>query len=126
MQHAQFRAIPPLEKVEQLFMLLTARPFAHGISWNTWVFPSTNTPFEEFRPYIRTSHQTVLNSLIAGTARNPAAFLRQLLRPHNWTIKTTYTNDGSWQLQALVSSIDKQPTADTIRYIKKPIIIDWD
>lgn len=121
MQHAQFRAIPPFEKVEQLFVLLTATPLTVGSTWNSWVFQSNSAPFEEFRPYIRPSHQSLLNAQIAGTARNPAAFLRQLLRPHNYTIKTL-VGMGGWQLQSSVDTL----VAGPVRHIKKPIRIGWE
>lgn len=97
MQYAQFRMIPPLTKVKELFEQLTATPFTPGATWTTWTPLPDSTPYEVFRPYIRPSHQTLLNTVVAaGTHANPLPFLRQLLRPHSFRIETLATG---WMLQ---------------------------
>jgi hypothetical protein len=115
MQHAQFRMIPPLAKITELFESVTSKPFTSGISWTEWKLPATSAPYEVFRPYIRPSHHTLLNSVIAGS--HPTAFLRQLLRPHGYKIQSTETG---WTLQ----NMNPEPVA--IRIIKQPVTLYWD
>lgn len=96
---AQFSVIPPLHVVQSLFSQLTSRPFEHGVQWSEWVDVSSSV-YEPFRTYIRVCHQLLLNRLTQQTEEeretNPAAFLRQLLRPHGYIIETT-TN--GWRLK---------------------------
>ena len=115
MQHAQFRMIPPLLKVKELFELVTGVSFHAGVSWTAWILPANNDPYETFRPYIRPSHHALLNSVIAGS--HPTAFLRQLLRPHGYKIQTA---SAGWILQ------DTNPESVAIRIIKQPVLLEWD
>jgi hypothetical protein len=90
MQYAQFRMIPPLTKVKELFEELTATTFCPGATWSTWVSQPNSALYEVFRPYIRPSHQTLLNTVVAaGPSAYPLPFLRQLLRPHGFRIEAT-------------------------------------
>lgn len=84
---AQFCALPPLTKVETLFVAATATQLSAGASWSEWktVFPEQ---LEQFRPYIRPSHQRLLNLTLNGENVTPCAFLRQLLRPHGYRIES--------------------------------------
>jgi hypothetical protein len=84
---AQFCAIPPLAKVEALFAAATATQLNSGATWPEW-HPLTAEQLEQFRPYIRPSHQRLLNSTINGENATPCAFLRQLLRPHGYKIES--------------------------------------
>jgi hypothetical protein len=117
MNHVQFRAIPPLAKVQELFVVVTSSAFYPGAVWNTWISQPTPAPFEVFRPYIRPSHQTLLNALVAGTAPSPCPFLRQLLRPHNYRIESV---PSGWQLS------EDRPPQKTIAILPKKTHISWD
>ena len=107
--------IPPLQKVKDLFVLVTGKPFYAGVLWTAWIPTADRTPFEVFRPYIRPSHQTLLNAVIAGAY--PTAFLRQLLRPHGFKIQTTETG---WCL------VETAPEPKAVTVIRKPVILEWD
>jgi hypothetical protein len=88
--HAQFVVIPPLAKVAALFASTTGRSLHTDVEWSVWKDISA-AAFEAFRPYIRPSHQKILNSLVAGAEKTPCAFLRQLLRPHELKLQKTST-----------------------------------
>ncbi len=85
---AQFCAVPPLSKVESLFVAATASQLSSGVAWSEW-HPVSVEQLEQFRPYIRPSHQRLLNLTVSGEHPTPCAFLRQLLRPHGFKIETT-------------------------------------
>jgi hypothetical protein len=84
---AQFCAIPPLAKVEELFAAATATQLSSGVIWSEW-HPIPAEQLEQFRPYIRPSHQRLLNLTVSGDHPAPCAFLRQLLRPHGYKIES--------------------------------------
>ena len=90
---AQFVVVPPLPRVAALFTAATGRPLNAGVEWTAWADVS-ECVFESFRPYIRPSHQKVLNAVKEQT--NPCTFIRQLLRPHDYRVGTTATG---WILQ---------------------------
>ena len=117
MYPAQFRAIPPLPKIQELFGTVTGSAFYSGAAWSTWISQPSSAPYEVFRPYIRPSHQTLLNALVNGIATSPCALLRQLLRPHNYRIDHTSTG---WEL------VEDRPTLKTIAITEKPTQISWD
>ena len=90
---AQFKTIPPLELVKELFVATTGQAFHPEISWTSWRVPDPDDLFV-FRPYIRNCHQNLLMETANGIQENPCAFLRQLLRPHGYNIvrkRETYT-----------------------------------
>ncbi len=117
MHHAQFRAIPPLTKVQELLTAVTGSAFYSGAVWSTWISQPTSAPYEAFRPYIRPSHQTLLNALVNGVATSPCAFLRKLLRPQNY--RKDHTSTG-WELS------EDRPPLKTIAVTEKPTQISWD
>lgn len=89
----QFVIVPPLDKVEFIFVLLTDQPMAPGVSWTHW--KEVDVSFlEEFRPYIRPSHQRLLNRAV--TEHIVCPFLRQILRPHGYRIDAS---SDHWTLQ---------------------------
>ena len=88
--HAQFVVIPPLPKIAALFAASTGRSLQTDVEWSAWAVVSADM-FEAFRPFIRPSHQKLLNSTVAGTQPTPCAFLRQLLRPYDLKIQKTST-----------------------------------
>ena len=77
-----------------------------------------NAAFEQFRDYIRPSHHTLLNAVVAGNTGNPCAFLRQLLRPHKFNI---HASDGKWTLCTINST--RAPTV--VQHKKTEVIVDW-
>jgi len=83
---AQFVTIPPLDMVKELFITLTGLPFSEGVSWTVWqtVDPSD---LYMFQPYIRKCHQQLLMETANGVQKNACSFLRQILRPHSFSIK---------------------------------------
>ena len=84
---AQFCAIPPLAKVVELFAAATATQLSSGATWYEW-HPVSAEQLEQFRSYIRPSHQRLLNLTVSGEHATPCAFLRQLLRPHGYKIES--------------------------------------
>ena len=115
--HAQFIVIPPLGKVSDYFVKATGCEFSEDVRWSRWVsVPSEAT--EEFRKYIRPSHQQILNDTLSGEAENPASLLRQLLRPHEYTIRRS---SKFWVLSTLKK--DEEPKGT--RVIKEPVLIEW-
>jgi hypothetical protein len=114
---AQFCALPPLTKVEALFVTATAKQLSSGVSWSEWI-PVPSAEIEQFRPYIRPSHQRLLNSTLGGEHSTPCAFLRQLLRPHGYRIVAAA---GSWTLRLK----GDDPVEHAVRR-NKPVLIDWE
>jgi len=118
MQHAQFRMIPPLIKVKELFVEATGQTFHVGATWTVWVSPVNSALYETFRPYIRPSHNALLNSVItAGPSAHPTAFLRQLLRPHGYKIETTSTG---WILREKAEA-----DSPVVKVHTSSVKIDW-
>lgn len=85
---AQFVVVPPLAKVGGAFFVVTGKVMTVEVGWSKWNDVSS-CMFEVFRPFIRPSHQKILNETIARTQRNPCALFRQLLRPHGLRIEAT-------------------------------------
>jgi hypothetical protein len=83
---AQFVNIPPLEMVKELFVITTGVPFSEGISWTVWL-PLDPSDLYIFLPYIRKCHQQLLIETANRIQNNACSFLRQILRPHNFSIK---------------------------------------
>ena len=83
---AQFVRLPPLDMIKELFTLATGLIFREDASWVIWqtVDPSD---LYIFRPYIRKCHQQLLIETANGVQKNVCSFLRQLLRPYNFSIK---------------------------------------
>ena len=121
MQHAQFRMIPPLVKVKELFIQITGEAFHVGVTWTDWLPTANSDPFEVFRPYIRPSHSALLNTVTTAIATyvhpNPLPFLRQLLRPHGYKIETTTTG---WILREKLTSDNP-----VVKVHTSPVRLDW-
>ena len=83
---AQFIYLPPLDMIKELFTGATGLTFRDDISWKLWqaVDPSD---IYMFLPYIRKCHQQLLIETANGVQKNVCSFLRQLLRPYNFSIK---------------------------------------
>jgi hypothetical protein len=115
---AQFRAIPSLARVVSLFEAATATPMTHRAIWSEWI-TCPDELIEQFRPYIRPSHQQLLETARANPGSGPAmcSFLRQLLRPHKFKIEATRTG---WRL----ISIENNDTAVSLK--DTPVRIEWD
>lgn len=116
--HAQFIVAPPLPKIIDLFVSATGCTFNVDVRWSRWISIS-NDVIEEFRKYIRPSHQNILNDCIEGKSENPASLLRQLLRPHDYTIRRV---SKLW----LLTTIKKDEGEKGTQLIKKTIIINWE
>ena len=116
--HAQFIVVPPLPKVIDFFVKATGCSFNVDVRWSRWLSISIES-IEEFRKYIRPSHQNILNECIEGKAENPASLLRQLLRPHDYTIRR---NSKLWVL----TNIKKEENEKGTQLIKKTVVINWD
>lgn len=114
---AQFRVIPPLARVQSLFEAASSVSLHHGAEWSEFS-ECPDELIEQFRPYIRPSHQQLLNAAIAKEGSRPLlSFLRQLLRPHDFKIEATSTG---WRL---VSATEEESTA--VRRKSSPVKIDW-
>lgn len=115
--HAQFIVIPPLGKITNYFGKATGCEFTEEVRWSIWPpLPAEET--EEFRKYIRPSHQQILNDTLSGKAENPASLLRQLLRPHEYTIRRS---GKFW----ILSTLKKDEEPKGTRVIKESIVIEW-
>lgn len=114
---AQFCAIPPLAKVETLFVAATATQFHSGSAWSEWQ-PVSPDLLEQFRPYIRPSHQRLLNLTVSGEHPTPCAFLRQLLRPHGYKIESS---GHGW----LLRMNGEEPVEHAVRR-EKSVTIAWE
>lgn len=111
---AQFRVIPPLNRVASLFEAATASSLSHGAEWSEW-YECPSELLEQFRPYIRPSHQQLLTAALGG---HPVlSFLRQLLRPHGFKIEATNTG---WRLFAVA-----EETTGAVKRRESPVKIDW-
>ena len=86
MKYTQFKQIPPLALIQALFTECTGMAFLAGVSWIEWKKPSDPFLYLDFEPYIRKCHQKILKDTV-DEKQNPCAFLRQLLRPHGFTIE---------------------------------------
>ena len=121
MQHAQFRMIPPLTKVKELFVQATGQDFHVGATWTAWILTADTAPYEVFRPYIRPSHSALLNNVVsaigAAIQPNPLPFLRQLLRPHGYKIETTSTG---WVLRE-----KEDGDSPVVKVHTGPVKLDW-
>lgn len=115
--HAQFIVAPPLPKIIDFFVKTTGCSFNVDVRWSRWLSISIES-VEEFRKYIRPSHQNILNEYIEGKAENPASLLRQLLRPHDYTIRR---NGKLWVLTPLKKAESEKGT----QLIKKTVVINW-
>ena len=81
---AQFKKIPPLEDIKEIFSIATGCKFHDEVSWSQW-YPVDPIDLLVLQPYIRPSHQKILVECMTGT-RTVAALLRQVLRPHGYCI----------------------------------------
>ena len=121
--------MPPLTKVTGLFTKATGRHFASGVSWVIWE-TCDKEEFERFRKYIRPSHQRILDEVISGDSETPCSFLRQLLRPHNYTIRR---NSRGWLLHITKDKESNDEGEDSttitprvsITMLEKPATIEW-
>jgi len=85
MPYAQFMAIPPLLLVKAIFAWYADCSLEIGSHWSflkSGIAPGLSV----IKPYIRPSHSKLLLACEGGGC--PLAFLRQILRPHGFTIKT--------------------------------------
>jgi hypothetical protein len=127
--HAQFIVVPPLTKIMDLFTKVTGRHFAPGVSWVVWE-EYNKEDVERFRKYIRPSHQRILDDVISGTSENPCSLLRQLLRPHNYTIRR---NTKGWSLHLTKDKESDEEgggeggtaTRVSVTVLEKPATIEW-
>lgn len=97
--HAQFIVLPALTKITEFFVKATAaQVLESGTEWFSWE-PLTAADIEQFRRYIRPSHQALLNAAVAAPTDGVrvCAFLRQLLRPYKYKIEAR-DSTGSWVL----------------------------
>lgn len=85
MHYAQFKVIPPLDEIKELFTAATGVTFHMEASWTTWQ-PLDADDMLIFRPYIRKCHQKILMETVNGIHKDPCSFLRQLVRPHGFLI----------------------------------------
>jgi len=93
MHHAQFVALPPLPDIQELFTAATGCPFQINVAWSAWLSIDVDSLFV-FQPYIRPCHQKLLMDTINGKYKNVCSFLRQILRPYDFSIikkKNFYT-----------------------------------
>jgi hypothetical protein len=121
--HAQFIVIPPLTKITELFTKVTDKEFAVGIAWAAWNTVAAEE-YERFRKYIRPSHQKMLSETISGEADSPCSFLRQILRPHGYTIRR---NSHGWNLQKVKEDGGDEETSPRVSMttLQVPTTITW-
>jgi hypothetical protein len=122
--HVQFIVVPPLTKVTELFVKATGKNLVAGVSWAAWEI-CNKEEFERFRKYIRPSHQKILEDSVNCISGNPCSFLRQLLRPHNYTIRRT---SRGWLLQSTKDkgSEDESPSPRvSMTMLAAPTTIEW-
>lgn len=115
--HAQFIVVPPIAKVVDIFARATGCTFSVDVKWSRWTAVPVEQ-IEEFRKYIRPSHQQILNDTISNKAENPASLLRQLLRPHEYTIRRA---GKLWTL----ATLKKDEGDKGAHLIKQNVVIDW-
>jgi hypothetical protein len=122
--HAQFIVLPPLTKIAEFFVKATGAPtFYAGTEWFKWksVMPDD---IELFRRYIRPSHQALINAAVAAPTDGVklCAFLRQLLRPHQFKIEAR----GSTESWVLVFTGPPDPDVSGGEVIRKEgVLITW-
>ena len=121
--HAQFILPPSLVKVNVLFEKVTGCALSAGVSWGRWL-PHVSDDLESFRKYIRPSHYRVLDDTIAGRYDNPCSFLRQVMRPHNLTIRRVGTLWQVFSISPEGSESDESPKTST-RRISLTTTIEW-
>jgi len=116
---AQFRIAPPFVRVVSFFEATTSCKLVSGAEWSEWAECPIEL-FEQFRPYIRPSHQQLLNAAVAapGSPHTVCSLLRQLLRPHQFKIEATRTG---WRLK----SSTEQETG-SVKRNPSPVKISWD
>jgi hypothetical protein len=91
--HAQFVELPPLEDIIELYKTATGGKFHLEETWRTWNIVHPDDLYV-FQSYIRPCHRKLLNDTANGIQTTPCSFLRQLLRPYNYSIvydKNTYS-----------------------------------
>jgi hypothetical protein len=93
---AQFSTPPPLTKIAPIFVSVVGQPMECGVSWSTWNQPVDIEALRAVLPYYRPCHQKLINELLTYPTQSPLSLLRQLLRPHDISIKRK--SNGSWQL----------------------------
>ena len=122
--HAQFIVLPPLTKIAEFFVKATGAPLHNGAEWFTWTSLTTDD-IEPFRRYIRPSHQALINAAVSTPrdATRICAFLRQLLRPHQFKIDTR----GSTESWVLVFTGPPDPDASGGEVIRKEgVLVTWE
>jgi len=107
MSFAQFRELPPLCDVCELFVMATGNLFQPEITWSEWKTVDTDDILC-FQPYIRPSHQKIILETASGL-RNPCALLRQLIRPYGFCIETHKT---FWVLKEM--KLDSAPVTKKV------------
>ena len=105
--HAQFSEIPPLDEVKTLFTTATGCNFILEVEWKSWLDIDPDDLFE-FMPYIRPCHQKLLMDTANGEQKSPCAFLRQLLRPHGYTIHHGRINYSLQEIKEGSKTVDKK------------------
>jgi hypothetical protein len=125
--HAQFIVLPPLTKIAEFFVKATGAPtFYAGAEWFTWN-PVMPDDIEPFRRYIRPSHQALINAAVSTPqdATRICAFLRQLLRPHQFKIDTRGGHDSTaaWVL-VFTGPIPDASGGEVIR--KEGVLVTWE
>ena len=93
---SQFITPPPLTKISPIFVSATGQPLEHGATWSIWNTPIDVEAINAVLPYYRPCHQKLIRELLTFPTQPPLALLRQLLRPHDFSIKRK--SDGTWQL----------------------------
>ena len=96
--------MPALTKVQEIFVKATgALDLFDGVEWFSWL-ALTEADIEVFRPYIRPSHQKLINDASASPENGGriCSFLRQLLRPHQFKIEKHSGPIKSWILKSMV------------------------
>jgi len=96
MAFAQFRELPLMSDICELFVMATGNPFQPEITWSDWKTVDIEDILS-FQPYIRPSHQKIILETASGL-RNPCALLRQLIRPYGFCIETHKTH---WVLKEM-------------------------
>ena len=81
---SQFVVIPPLKLVEKIFQCCTEKPLEAGVTWIQINEPDAQS-MQIIRKYIRNSHAKLWEQFAQGFGA--LAFLRQILRPHGFSIK---------------------------------------
>jgi len=96
MAFAQFRELPELSDICELFVMTTGNSFQPETTWSEWKTVDVDDILC-FQPYIRPSHQKIIMETASGI-RNPCALLRQLIRPYGFCIETHKTH---WVLKEM-------------------------